>query len=861
MLSRVDVPRTALSAETQTNFIPRTLGAMSLRPGLKYLGATKDNLPTKHIPFIYSNSDTAILEATNLVLRVRVNETLVARVAVTAAVANGLFTTDLTSWIDADESAAAVSTWLAGGHMSLQGDGTSAALRTQTVVLGGADSGKEHALSIIVTRGPVRIRVGSVAGGDQYIAETELLTGAHSLAFTPTTNMFIQLLNRDDYPVLVDSCTVEAAGTLQIPTIWTTALLPKIRYTQSGDVVFVACHGVRQQRVERRGLTSWSVVDYTANDGPFRIENLTNATIAASALNGLVTLTASTPTFRASHVGGLFKLVSNGQTVTKTITAGDVFTDPILVTGAGASRAFGISVTGSWSAVVTLQRSIGAIGAWTNLTSYLITQSTSLNDALENQVVYYRVGVKGGDYTSGTVVATLTYAQGSITGIARLSAFSSSTSATAFVLKDFGSIVATKTWAEGMWSDFRGYPSTVALRGGRLYWAGKDRVWASVVDSFSSFDEAYVGDAGPISRSIGDGPVDTIRWMKSGASDLVLGADGAEVLARSNSFEDPITPFNFNLRKATTLGSAGSDAVELDTSIIFVDKSESRVIALAPEGGRYTADDLTLLASHIGLPTITNLAVQRRPDTRIHCVRSDGTVAMLISSPAEEVRAWVLVTTDGLVEEAFVLPGTEEDNVYYVVSRTVNAVTVRYLEKWALIRETVGGLVNKQADSYVLYSGAATTTITGLAHLEGRTVVVWGDGVDAGTFTVVSGAITLTTAVSNAVIGLGYIADFKSAKLVASGSALVTRQRIDHLGLIMRDTHAQGIKYGPNFDTLDDLPIVEDGADTAAGGIWSEFNNVYFEFNGEYNTDSRLCLRATAPRPCTVLAAIITMDT
>ena len=32
-------------------------------------------------------------------------------------------------------------------------------------------------------------------------------------------------------------------------------------------------------------------------------------------------------------------------------------------------------------------------------------------------------------------------------------------------------------------------------------------------------------------------------------------------------------------------------------------------------------------------------------------------------------------------------------------------------------------------------------------------------------------------------------------------------------------------------------------------------------FPGEWNTDSRLCLKAAAPRPCTVLAAVVGVET
>src|SRR3546814_6531374 len=75
----------------------------------------------------------------------------------------------------------------------------------------------------------------------------------------------------------------------------------------------------------------------------------------------------------------------------------------------------------------------------------------------------------------------------------------------------------------------------------------------------------------------------------------------------------------------------------------------------------YGSLDLTLLVPEHGDPGFTHLAVQRKPGTRIHCMRVDGTVAVLIYQPAEEVKCWVEVETDGDVEDIVVLPGTGED--------------------------------------------------------------------------------------------------------------------------------------------------------------------------------------------------------
>lgn len=863
-VARIDLKRLALSAETFTNWIPRVLGSMSLRPGWQYLDTTKSNNAARLIPFIFAVDDLANIELTSGILRVRVNDALVTRPSVSSAVTNGTFTTDIVGWTDSDD-VGATSQWATGGYMSLQGDGTAAAVRDQQVTVAAGDQGVEHALRINIYQGECYLRIGSTSGGDEYITETFLYPGLHSLAFTPTGNFWIRVFSREAYPTLIDSITVESAGTMEIATPWTTAdHLQDVRYDQSGDVIFVACKGVKQKRIERRGVHSWSVADYITDDGPFRPLNTSPTTITPTALTGSVTLTASKPLFRAGHVGALWKLVSSGQNVTANISAENTWSDPIRVFGVGTDRAFTIVLSGTWVATVTLQRSIGAVGSWTDVTTYIANQTVNYNDGLDNQEIYYRIGVNTGNYTSGTVVERLSYPSGSITGWLRITAYTSSTVVTASVLKALGSLSATANWAEGEWSAYRGFPSTVSLHESRLVWMGKDKVWASITDNFIGFDEDFVGDAGPISRSIGSGPVDSLRWSLS-MQNLVIGGQGAEWAARSSSLEEPLTPTNFNLKSSSNRGSASVPALLVDQTAMFVDRSGSRLHELLPDAlGKYTISELTAIIPEVGEPSIVRLAVQRNPDTRIHAVRSDGKVAMLVYDKNEEVRCWLLIETDGAIEDAMVLPGDLEDQVYYVVRRTINGATVRYVEKWAKMSEAVGGTTNKQADSFVHYSGPAASTITGLSHLEGEEVVCWANGVDRGTFTVSGGQINIGTPAGSVVVGLAYSARFKGVKLAdgaQGGVPLSQINRIDHVALLLADTHYQGLRYGPDFDTLDDLPLVEEGAIVAADTIHTAYSPDSVEFNGEYTADSHLCLEAAAPRPATVLGVVISMTT
>ncbi len=879
-LARADIKRVAMSAQTMVNLMPRVLGSMMLRPGTQFLQETRDNEPNRDLPFVFSTSDKAGIELTDLTMRVLVDDEIITREAVTTAVTNGNFDTNLTGWTDADE-AGATSAWETGGYMGLTGNGTANAIRRQQVTVAGANIGVEHALRIVIERGPVVLLVGSTSGGDEYISQTSLAEGAHSLAFTPTGDFYIQFQSPLERITLVDSCNVEAAGDMELPTPWVEADLGLVRADQSGDVMYVACEGYQQRQIERRGTRSWSVVLYLADDGPFRVENVGPITLTASGISGNITLTASGRLFTSTLVGAIFSITSVGQTVTRSITAQNTFTDEIRITGVDSSRIFTIIISGLTGTLseVTLQRSLDEPGNWEDVPTLAWTADTTqtYDDGLDNQIVYYRIGVKTGDYVAGTIVASLQIGTGSITGVVRITAYSSPTSVSAEVLDSLGGTTATDIWAEGTWSDYRGWPSAVSLYEGRLWWVGKDKAIGSISDAFTSFNPEFEGDAGPIQRSIGSGPVDQFNWALP-LQRLILGGQGAEFSCRSTSFDEPLTPSNFNLKRASSQGSAPVQAVAVDSRGMYVQRGGTRVFELAFDGETYdySSSDLTAIVPDIGEPRIVRMAVQRQPDTRIHCVRSDGTAAVLVYDKVENVTCWIEIESDGAsgeIEDVMVLPGNagvNEDQVYYTVKRTIDGVTKRYRERWAMENECWGDeALCKLADSFVVYEGAATFTITGLDHLEGEQVVVWADGADIGTdtddsliYTVSGGQITLTGgAVESAVIGLYYRARFRSAKLLQAvndmGVALTQEKIIDSLGLVMANTHCQGIKYGQDFDHLSDMPGMENGTPVPEGTVWTDYDQEMFALDGKWDTDARLCLQMAAPRPCTVMAAII----
>jgi len=646
-LARIDLDRMAMSAEQQTNFMPRVLGSMMLRPGLEYIdNVFSDANFHRNMPFTFGVDDNVLIEMGPASIRFRVDDALIVRPAVTAVINNPFFTASVpdANWIDASQAGGTAS-WDASGKALVKGDGSDFGIFRQTVTLN--ESGVEHFININVDVGPVRFKVGSAAGLDDYVTETRLGQGQNWLGFTPTTNFVVEIASERQFFAQVDLCNIGGAGALQLTSPYSSADLPLLRWAQSGDVIYIAggAFGENMYKLERRGTgRSWSFVLYLPEDGPFRTQNVSGVTIAPSAIFGDITLTASEPIFKNSHVTGrsLWRVGSVGQTVSDSASADTgVFTDPIRVTGSGTARVFSVFVEGTFSATVTLQFAFDAGGPWNDQGSEWTTPiSTTIDDQQDGIIIFYRLIVKVGDWTSGTVTMTLSFAGGSIEGIARANGFVSETVLNAVVLKDFGSIEASRDWWEGEWSDFRGFPSAVDLFEARLFWAGNDKIWGSVVDAFESFDDTFEGDAGTISRSVGFGPIRVIHWLKS-LGRLMFGTsensaqvdaakmDGNSVLgARSNSFEEPLTPFNFNIKTASSRA-------------VFVDRTEQRLYELLYDLDQqdYRSMDLSVFAPDFNEVGITQIAVQMKPDIRVHCVRTDGTVGVLVYDRLENVIA------------------------------------------------------------------------------------------------------------------------------------------------------------------------------------------------------------------------------
>ena len=290
---------------------------------------------------------------------------------------------------------------------------------------------------------------------------------------------------------------------------------------------------------------------------------------------------------------------------------------------------------------------------------------------------------------------------------------------------------------------------------------------------------------------------------------------------------------------------------------------------------------LTLLVPDLLEAKVRSLAIQRQPDTRLHFVLEDGTVAILLYEPTEEVICWFKWETDGFVERAAVLPGVSEDAVFYVVRREINGQTKRFIEKWALEAECVGDTgLTWLMDAAVSYTDTGrTNVITGLDHLVGEEVIVWSSdtgsipGVDRSpdingtqrTYTVdTGGSITLDVPVHHAVVGLPYEATWKSTKLAygaQAGTALNQMKRVTQMGMVLHQTHSRALQYGADTGALDHMPRVYRGKELDPDHIFKSYDEVAISFPSGWDPDTRVIIKAKAPRPATIMALVPTVQT
>ena len=159
--------------------------------------------------------------------------------------------------------------------------------------------------------------------------------------------------------------------------------------------------------------------------------------------------------------------------------------------------------------------------------------------------------------------------------------------------------------------------------------------------------------------------------------------------------------------------------------VLFVQAGGSVVRDLGYEyvSDSYNGDELTIFANHLfENKQIIDMAYSKEPYRILWCVMSDGTLNALTYNKKQEVAGWHKHITDGEFESVAVIREGFEDVAYFVVKREINGTTKRFIERMH------SRLIDNAEDGFFVDCGlkaefkSEVTKISGLSHLEGKTV-------------------------------------------------------------------------------------------------------------------------------------------
>ena len=326
----------------------------------------------------------------------------------------------------------------------------------------------------------------------------------------------------------------------------------------------------------------------------------------------------------------------------------------------------------------------------------------------------------------------------------------------------------TNLWQEGAFTSVKGYPSAVVFYEQRLWYAGTtskpQTMWASKTGQYENFNPGATASDG-LSYAIASDRVNNIKWMAAQRV-LIIGTSGGEFRVTGGN-ESAVTPTNVDVRRQTSYGSKLGHPAYVGSDVFFIQRSGTQVrnVAYKWESDSFQSDDITFLAEHITEGGLTALSYSHVPDSILLALRTDGVLIMLTYDPSQEVIGWHKHTTDGEFKSLAVISEDGPDQFWFVVERTIGGVTKRYIELHT---------PDTYLDSMISYSGASTSAVTGLAHLEGKTVQILADGAVHPDMVVTSGALTLNYAATDIKVGLKYISKLTPTRPGANAGAGTT---------------------------------------------------------------------------------------
>lgn len=301
--SRLDLNKYRAGLEKCENLIPLSEGGLMRRAGTRYVDGVKTSSVKGRLKrFEFSVTQAYILELGNQIMRFYRYQGQITVPNTDASVANGTFTSNITSWDDISTGTGSISHDSTNGDLNLVPGGTGATdigIAEQDITT--SNTNIEHVIKFRVKGAPgdkVEFQVGTATGGSQTLSAVTKEVGYHCISFTPTTSPFyIQFRNLGSFrnkTVSIDDVSLIDNDAVEIDTPWPEAELFDVEGPQSADTLYLFHDAYPTHKLLRYGHTTWSLVEVAFQDGPYLDENSTTTTLIPSAATGLgINLTLS----------------------------------------------------------------------------------------------------------------------------------------------------------------------------------------------------------------------------------------------------------------------------------------------------------------------------------------------------------------------------------------------------------------------------------------------------------------------------------------------------------------------------------------------------------------------------------------
>ena len=414
------------------------------------------------------------------------------------------------------------------------------------------------------------------------------------------------------------------------------------------------------------------------------------------------------------------------------------------------------------------------------------------------------------------------------------------------------------------------YPRCVSFVEQRLAFASSindpQAVWMSQSASYENFgysQPAKASDA--VTFRIKARQVNEIRSILPVKAMMLL-TSAAEWLVSGGSQSDAITPSAIRIDNQGYRGSSWVQPVVVGNTVLFAQDRGGVVRDFSYEfaNDAYVGKDLTILARHLFEGReIKAWAFAQAPHSMVWVVMTDGSLASLTYMREHEVWGWTSHSSGAgaVFEDVVVIAEGQEDVPYFLVRRTVNGTTRRYLER---LHSRHFSHVDDAffVDCGLTYAGTPVTALSGLGHLEGQAVVALSDGNVVRGLTVTGGAVTLPHPAAKVHIGLPVVSslqmlDLDLGSVPELGTVQGRMKSVDEVTLRVEKT--RGIWIGGRDGVRGDEHLIE--YKQRQSEAWSDAINL---FTGDiritpmwdWNTSGGMWVKQFDPLPMSILAVM-----